>query len=127
VWRRRAVTGLRGRLAIPIRIRRRMLLAVRLAGVTAAVGRLLVVMMLHLSFEWSVNETIDSNERSRERFLLIRLRRAVIRRIGVLLLLLLLWWGIARRARIRRIVGHSGWRRCCAALANREVHGHEGD
>lgn len=76
-----------------------MLLTVRLAGVTAAVGRLLVMMVLHL---------------------LVRLRRSVIRRIRVLLLLLLLlWWGVARWARIRRIVGHS-WR------ANRNVHGARG-
>lgn len=59
VWRRRAVTRLRGGLAIPVRIRRRMLLTVRLAGVTAAVGRLLVMMVLHLSFERSVNETFQ--------------------------------------------------------------------
>jgi hypothetical protein len=65
VWRRRAVARLRGRLAIPVRIRRRILLAISLAGVTA-VGRLLVMMMLHLSFEWSVNETINSSERSTE-------------------------------------------------------------
>lgn len=57
-----------------------------------------------------------------ERLLLVRLRRSVIRRIRVLLLLLLLlllWWGVARWARIRRIVGHS-WR------ANRNVHGARG-